>query len=297
MSDNPKKVEKRLKEIFVSDDVLFDVFKFCGPFVLGLNVALEWSLGSLIICHTRYADELQIPLPNKVIGFKHLTISYINQTAIEFLQRISHLFDSKYIKLSITTSVGRSWQIILDQIWPLINDKICGISIPFDTFNRFRKFSPSFLRRCAKLRLVHIRSSKFSCDDSARTSSEQALAKWLHTPRGDGLPKGLQCECCPIGMEGLEQEFVNSTNPVNFIISFWDWDSDVVVPFELQNNLTGEQLVWRRFDEYKWLLVRCPIERDEAKWAKWEQEAAEWHCYWQWNSININLDDWDIGDG
>uniref|UniRef100_A0A183BYJ6 DUF4283 domain-containing protein n=1 Tax=Globodera pallida TaxID=36090 RepID=A0A183BYJ6_GLOPA len=63
------------------------------------------------------------------------------------------------------------------------------------------------------------------------------------------------------------------------------------------NNLTGERLVCRRFNKYKWLLVRCPIERDEDKWAKWEKEAFKWNWCRLWNSIHINFNDGSIGDG
>uniref|UniRef100_A0A183CI99 Endo/exonuclease/phosphatase domain-containing protein n=1 Tax=Globodera pallida TaxID=36090 RepID=A0A183CI99_GLOPA len=223
----------------------------------------------------------------------------VDEAVIEFLQRIRRLFDSSGTNLAIDNFIynRRSWEIILDRIWPFVNDNICGFI--FNQVDRLRQFSPTILRNCPKLRSMESKAFffHFPAEDNAGASSAQAVSKWLFTPREDGRPKMLCCDFFFCGMEGLEGAFVHASEPVNFIISIRnDWD-DRLVPFELKNNLTGERLALRRFNEDKWLLVRCPIGREETKWTKWEEEAMEWEWRRQWNRIVIAIIDSDIGDG
>uniref|UniRef100_A0A183C293 F-box domain-containing protein n=1 Tax=Globodera pallida TaxID=36090 RepID=A0A183C293_GLOPA len=323
MSDNKNESEQQqqMEEIFICADVWYGVFPFLGPLELGLKMALisdrldvlvdvhfksrKWSLGSLEIrCVTdrngaqifnKCSDEQlpipQGPLPNKVIGFGEIQISYVDKTVIEFLQRICQLFDSS--GANVTLDIGhpfnyafdtsdyqsRSWKILRQEIWPLLNDNICGLHLHFYQLERLRQFSPAVLRNCAKLRSIDFVGlfPELPAEDNAGASAAQAVAKWLLTPRGDGLPKS----------------FVNALEPVNFIIRLGSSFADLL-PFELKNNWTGEQLTLRRFNKDKWLLVRCPIGREEDKW---EEEAIEWEMGRQWNRIAINFEDRDIGKG
>uniref|UniRef100_A0A183CAN9 DUF2958 domain-containing protein n=1 Tax=Globodera pallida TaxID=36090 RepID=A0A183CAN9_GLOPA len=49
-------------------------------------------------------------------------------------------------------------------------------------------------------------------------------------------------------MNGFKRSFLTASESVNFIIRFLE-DGRSFVPFEEENNLTGEQLAFRRFDE------------------------------------------------
>ncbi|KAI3411191.1 hypothetical protein GPALN_003274 [Globodera pallida] len=329
MSDNESDEEQQqqMEKIFICADVLLGAFAFLDPFELGLKMALisdrldvlvdvhfksrKWSLDWLDIRRATDGNGAEIlkvrsdevlpipqgPLPKNVIGFKRIEISYVDQTVIKFLQR---LFDSFGTTVTIYTSnnQSRSWEIIWQNIWPLVNDNICRLRLGSFELDRLRQFSPAILRNCPNLRSIDFCDlfPELPAEDDAGASSRQAMAKWLLTPRGDGLPKILHCYYLE-RIEGVKGSFRDASKPVNFIIIIWNDEDEDFVPFTEENNWTGERLTLRRFDEDFWLLVRCPIGREEDKWTNWEKEAIEWGWFSQWNRIEINISDEDIGDG
>uniref|UniRef100_A0A183C4C6 F-box domain-containing protein n=1 Tax=Globodera pallida TaxID=36090 RepID=A0A183C4C6_GLOPA len=329
MSDNAsgEEQQQQMQEIYICADVWLEVFAFVSPLELGHLVALisdrfdalvdehfklrKWSLDWIEIRRATDRNGAEIrkptgvrlpipqgPIPNKVIGFKELWISYVDQTVIEFLQRIRRLFDSSGTNVEINTwnYANRSWEIIRQKIWPFVNDNICGLFLCDSQCDRLRQLSPAILRNCGNLRSIHSyrHFPEFPAEDNADASSRQAVANWLLTARGDGLPKMFR-DYFPTGMEGLKGSFVNASEPVNFFIRLYSPSG--IEPFELKNTL-GERLTLRHFGKYdRLMLVRCPIVREEDQWAKWEEEAIEWEWFCQWNRIIINIKDRDIGAG
>ncbi|KAI3421277.1 hypothetical protein GPALN_014900 [Globodera pallida] len=290
---NPSEAEK-IDFSFICDDVLFEVFKFCAPILLGLNIALisvrfdalvatyfkskQWSLGSLAIRRAAEGKSAEVinlcaevmqrlPIPQE---------SYIDRSVIEFFERFRRLFNSNVINLSFGTEAdqSRSWEMIWHRIWPLDNDNIYGVYLFESDLDCLRQFSSKGLEDCAKLRFVYSMDllPEFSVGDTtAGASSAKVLANWLHNPRGDGLPKVFIYAGRWKGMEALKSEFSNSSLKTgNFIAPFSRSSFETIAPFDVKNN------------------------RDEVKWDEWENEAIDWDWGRQCNRLHIDFKDNDI---
>ncbi|KAL3087006.1 hypothetical protein niasHT_025530 [Heterodera trifolii] len=320
MSDNREEAEEKMaKAIFISGDGWLSVFDLLPPSQLGLGIALvshrfdfyvdehfktrRWALKPMEIKTKFEADgtngweivnydakPLPIPqkaMPKKVVGFKSISIKYIDQNVIAFLQHFCHLFASCPINLAINRPKS-----ILRNIWPMIAKNICAMQLP-------GCFVPSILNGCPSLRVAYsdVFFADFPADDSATASDGQALAKWLFIPRPDNVPKVFKCWLQPwwygnlsSRIEAFKAAFANASSPVNFIVVIWRPPSSVDpnLAFDQTNELTREQLTLKWMNDVgRFLLIRCPIVRDTDKWAKWEKEAIDWQFYDQWNRIDI----------
>ncbi|KAL3089845.1 hypothetical protein niasHT_022477 [Heterodera trifolii] len=344
MSDNPKEAEEKMaKAIFISADGWLCVFDLLPASQLGLGIAMishrfdiyvdehfktrKWAFITIPIRRKigeNGTNEMeivnfrgkslpipQIQLPRKVIGFRRINIYYIDRNVIAFLNRFRPLFAACQINLAIDTYYNnRISELILHNIWPMIEKNICGMFLSVRNFYLLRQLAPSILNKCPSLGVVSFYEAdffaEFPCDDSAVASDGQAVAKWLFTALPNNVPKVLRCWSdakdgnFASKIEDFKTAFASASSPANFIVSISSPSSFVefVSPFALTNELTREQLALKRTkDIHRILLVRCPIVRDASKWTKLEVEAINWRVHDQWNEIQIQIKEDAIGDG
>uniref|UniRef100_A0A183C2X1 Uncharacterized protein n=2 Tax=Globodera pallida TaxID=36090 RepID=A0A183C2X1_GLOPA len=283
MSDNPQ--QRRNGELKVSDDVWLAVS------------TTEWALGDLEVHRSEDGTGAQIvirkgdsierlpipqgPPPAKLISFNYMEIFYTNDTVIAFLR---HFVSDVGVTLQMEIRPGahRSWDIFVQQIWPLLSSNINAIDLIVDTIRELRsRVSPTVLCDCANLRSIcaSLLPLEWPADDRREASDGQALTKWIHTPREDGLPKTFLHYGPMLSdtvVTGFRKTFLNASTAANYIIVVTGEEAPAdYVPFEEKNEQTWERLAFRRQDEHVWLMERGPILRDEKQWTEWKKEAVE----------------------
>ncbi|KAL3113235.1 hypothetical protein niasHT_018389 [Heterodera trifolii] len=221
------------------------------------------------------------PLPKKVVGFKAISFKYFNNNAIAFPGNFRQLFATCPINLTIDTFKDRILEFFLHNIWPMIARNIHGIQLSAGIMRRLGKFGPSILNDCPSLRVFNSYECgllpKFPADDSAAASDGQMLAKWLITPSPDNVPKVFKSWIVwndghlASRIRAFKAVFASASSAVNFIavIRFPTPFADSVLLFDLTNELTREQLTLKRMNDIgHFLLIRCPIVREEKKMDK-----------------------------
>uniref|UniRef100_A0A914HXH5 Uncharacterized protein n=1 Tax=Globodera rostochiensis TaxID=31243 RepID=A0A914HXH5_GLORO len=131
--------------------------------------------------------------PVSLVGFKIISIHYVDNNVIDFLLRIRQLCKSG-ITLKFSSDNKQSIDIVSRHIMPHFKSIISGL-----------KLSNS----CC---VAELRSH---CSPKILLESGQAIAlyEWLHTPRGDNHPKMLICWFVEESLEELKMNFLNATTP------------------------------------------------------------------------------------
>ncbi|KAL3070756.1 hypothetical protein niasHT_033143 [Heterodera trifolii] len=84
------------------------------------------------------------PLPNKVIGFRLIQITYIDQNAVAFLRRFHRIFAVCSTELYITTGNVRILDYFLLNIWPMFRNSIRLMLLNTIDLRRLRQLALQF---------------------------------------------------------------------------------------------------------------------------------------------------------
>ena len=104
--------------------------------------------------------------------------------------------------------------------WPMLKDNIRGMDLYWEandnnSLSRLRRLSPTLLNDCSSLRALMAGDNDFPAfppDDSANATDGQAMAKWLCSPRPDGVPKVLSC-AVPVEWQSKMEQFTTVISP------------------------------------------------------------------------------------
>ncbi|KAI3421888.1 hypothetical protein GPALN_012431 [Globodera pallida] len=330
------KNKANLKNIWICGDIWLSIFPCLGSAEVALKMALisdrydalvdthfktrKWSIGNVELRRStngtgaeigkrkksgalEWFPIQQVPPLKNLVAFNKITICYIDDTVIDFLRRIQHLFNTGITLSNSEKNQSRSWKIIAQNVWPMFKFNINKLLFNYAILSKLRTFiSPTVLRDCANLRSIRPPASTIPRglgNDRRGASDGQALSKWLHTPRDDGRPKVLKYSYrsyIATLVKTLKQAFLKASASVNYIIVLKLGFGHQ--PFELENEQTLERLEFQRVHPTSlfWLLKRGPIARDATKWAEWEREAmVEENPGNQKNVINLSISNKNIG--
>ncbi|KAL3110645.1 hypothetical protein niasHT_017523 [Heterodera trifolii] len=319
---------------YIASDVVHDIFKWVPMKVLAekisdanyrflwLTCARRWHLKVLEIRKEKDNNGMEVvdergqplpiadqPVPPNVIGFKRIRISYLNQSAINFL----HLFDQLFSRISTCLEISEGTvdtsSFIAQHLMPILNEMIFAMNFwESKDFSLLRQFEPDILIQCPLLlyiALSNIFFFNYPGQDIETASDSEAVANWLIMPRErDAAPKLLRCYFFDdMALSGpimaARMAFTEAKSAAPFIIGIYQerqiLGDDDVTPFNITNQHTNEQMMCRQKEDGVWVLIRSPTgknKEDEEKWKIWESHATHKHFLDNlWNTIEINCNE------
>ncbi|KAL3122862.1 hypothetical protein niasHT_008774 [Heterodera trifolii] len=222
--------QRRMGQINVCDDVVWlDTLAWINRGDVGMKLALvnvrfnaladkhfkqrKWCFGEFHICE-RLTEESgaeimtsmdgsvfstlplpTTPLPDSVVGFRSISIWYINEEVVNFLHTIRRLL-TENIALEFSTffTEYRSWKVMAQHIWPLLQNGISTLYLKKCDLAMLRKHvSPTVLFDCAGLHQINTQmlpecpSADGAVDEGNVVDTTcRELYTWVHSPREEG---------------------------------------------------------------------------------------------------------------